>query len=140
MRSIAELIGEIAAEIDEARPHVVALDERLDEGAVAIALPDALGAVDRLLRGLAEAVGENADLGAERIGLDEKRSPPAAQVRARAISSVPSISRVGGTASPAADASARLANLSCARCAAVAGLPNRAKPTSRASAGTAEPR
>ena len=45
----ADLVGEGAAAIDEAHPDVVALDERLDERAVAVAVPDAPGAVDRLL-------------------------------------------------------------------------------------------
>ena len=44
----AELIGEFAAEIHEAHPHVVALDERLDQRPVAIALPDAPRPIVRL--------------------------------------------------------------------------------------------
>ena len=136
----AELIGELAAQIHEAHPHVVAFDERLDEGAVAIALPDAPRPVVRLQPVAAQAVGENADLRAEAIGLDEQRNVRPRPVARAAISSSPSMSLVGSAGRPAAAASARLANLSWARCAAVAGLPNRAKPARRASAGAEEPR
>src|SRR5208337_5457800 len=55
----AELVGKIAAEIDETHPHVVSLDERLDERAVVVALENALRAAGRLVFALAQAVGEN---------------------------------------------------------------------------------
>ena len=70
----AELIGEFAAQIHEAHAHVVAFDEGLDQRAVAIALPDASRPVVRLQPVAAQAVGENADLRAERVGLDEQRN------------------------------------------------------------------
>ena len=68
----AELIGEFAAEIHEADAHVVAFDEGLDQRPVTIALPDALRPIVRLRSIAAQAVGENADLRPERIGLDEQ--------------------------------------------------------------------
>src|SRR5271165_4608202 len=55
----AELVGERTAEVHEACAHVVALDERLNKRAVAIALPDAPRALSRLGYILAKAVGEN---------------------------------------------------------------------------------
>src|SRR5260370_4159419 len=74
-------------------------------------------------------------LGLTNSGTDGPDQSPSA-----AISISPSISRVGGTQRPAAEASARLANLSWARCDAAAGLPDPAETSRRERTGTDEPR
>src|SRR5271155_6202802 len=74
------------------------------------------------------------------FGLTNNGPELAAQSPSAAISASPSISLDGGTAKPAAEASARLANLSWHRCAAAAGLANRAKPSRGGGGGNDEPR
>ena len=76
------------SQIDIADAHVVAGDERLHDGAILIAPPQALGAFDGFLKISAAAVGEYADLGAEPVGLDEN-GPAGTRAPRRATSSSP---------------------------------------------------
>jgi len=73
-QALVDLIGEFATEIDEAHADVVALDKGLDQRPVAVAFPDSPRAIVGLRQVPAQAVGENSDLGSERIGLDEQRT------------------------------------------------------------------
>ena len=137
----AELIGEFAAEIHEADAHVVAFDEGLDQRPVTVALPDAFRPIVRLCSIAAEAVGENADLRPERIGLDEQRTRGGRPVPERGdFLASPSmrLDRRDGEAGGGSECEAREFVLAEMR--RRAGLPNRAKPSRRARAGTDEPR